>query len=232
MWPFSRKPGPGRGALPPAEARYAVIDTELTGLDERRDSVVSLGGLRVAQGRIDLADRYYQEARPAASLTPSSIVLHGITPEETRGRPGIGGLLRGFLEFCAGDILVGHFIEIDLHFLGKELAGAGLPPLANRALDTWALYDWLASRTPHEGGHGLPRLRDPRLPALAQALGVPAGREHHALADAFVTAQVFQRLLLRLPRWEVASLDRLLRIGDPRRVRDGQHHRDGAAPLA
>jgi len=232
MWPFSRKSAAGEKALPPAAARYAVIDTELTGLDERRDSIVSLGGLRVAQGRIDLADRYYQEARPASSLTPTSIVLHGITPEEMRGRPEIGGLLRGFLDFCAGDILVGHFVEIDLQFLGKELAAAALPPLANRALDTWALYDWLAGRAPHDGGPGFPRLHDPRLPELARALGVPHVREHHALVDAFVTAQVFQRLLRRLPRWEVGTLDHLLRIGDPRRAREGNHHRDGVVPLA
>ncbi|HWR96896.1 MAG TPA: 3'-5' exonuclease [Candidatus Methanoperedens sp.] len=232
MWPFGGRTDARREPLPPAAARYAVIDTELTGLDERRDSIVSLGGLRVAQGRIDLADRYYEEARPAAALTPASIVLHGITPEETRGRPEIGGLLQGFLAFCAGDILVGHFIEIDLQFLGKELSRAGLPPLVNRPVDTWALYDWLSSRTPHDGGPGLPRLHDPRLPELAQTLGVPCGREHHALADAFVTAQVFQRLLRRLPRWEVATVDHLLRIGDPRRAREGNHHREGLAPLA
>jgi DNA polymerase-3 subunit epsilon len=231
MWPFRRREGGRLGPLPPAAARYAVIDTELTGLDERRDSIVSLGGLRVVQGRIDLADRYYEEVRPASSLTPTSIVLHGITPEEARGRPGIGGPLRDFLAYLGADVLVGHFVDIDLQFLGKELARAGLPPLANRTVDTWALYDWLSSRAPRDGGPGLPRLRDPRLPELAQVLGVPRGREHHALADAFVTAQVFQRLLRRLPRWEVATVDHLLRIGDPRRAREGNQH-DGAVPLA
>lgn len=231
MWPFPRKSAGQRSSAKPIEVRYTVIDTELTGLDERRDSIVSIGALHVVAGRIDLADRYYQEASPSAALTPSSIVLHGITPEETRGRPEIGDLLQRFLAFCAGDILVGHFIEIDLQFLRKELAAAGLPPLANRALDTWALYDWLSSRAPHDDSPGLPRLHDPRLPELVQALGVPRSREHHALTDAFVTAQVFQRLLLKLPAWDVTSLGHLLRIGDPRRVRDG-NHQDGVVPLA
>jgi DNA polymerase-3 subunit epsilon len=231
MWPLRRKAGGDPGGGAPVEACYAVIDTELTGLDERRDSIVSLGGLRVVRGRIDLGDRYYQEVRPSSTLSPSSIVIHGITPEETRGRPEIGGLLRGFLEFCADDIVVGHFVEIDLQFLRKELNAAGLRPLANRVLDTWALYDWLSGRAPHDGP-GLPCLRDPRLSELAQALDVPLGREHHALADALITAQVFQRLLLRLPRWEVVTLDRLLRIGDPRRAREGHRQRDSAVPLA
>ena len=229
MWLPFRRPrrpdavDPGVAALPIARSRCAVIDTELTGLDERRDSIVSLGALRVVHGRIDIGDRYYQEARPSSTLTPTSIVIHGITPDETRGRPEISGLLQGFLAFCAGDVLVGHFVEIDLLFLAKELRRAGRPPLANRALDTWAIYDWLSSRAPHLGGPGLERLRDPRLPELAEALDVPPGREHHALADAFVTAQVFQRLLLRLPRWGVTSLGHLLRIGDPRRAAEGQN---------
>ncbi|HEY5997681.1 MAG TPA: 3'-5' exonuclease [bacterium] len=232
MWPFRGKTEARREPLGPLAARYVVIDTELTGLDERRDSIVSLGGIRVVEGRIDLADRYYEVARPAAELTPTSIVLHNITPEETNGRPEIGGLLQGFLDFCGRDVVVGHFVEIDLQFLAKELARAHLPPLANRAVDTWPLYDWLAGRPPLDGGAGLPRLHDPRLHELAQALDVPPAREHHALTDAFVTAQVFQRLLLRLPRWEVGTLDQLLRIGDPVRAREGGHRDDATAPLA
>lgn len=219
MWPFRRRatdPGGRIAQLPPAAARYAVIDTELTGLDPRRDSIVSLGGLRMVDGRILLAERFYEEVRPASALTEASIVLHGITPDDVRGRPGIAAFLAGFSAFCGQDVLVGHFLEIDLGFLREACSRAGFPPLANPVLDTWPLYDYLASRTPADGGPGLPRLRDPRLPALARALGVPSRGEHNALGDAFVTAQVFQRLLRRLDRWGIATTGDLLRIGDPR----------------
>jgi DNA polymerase-3 subunit epsilon len=230
VWPFSRRPqGPADpvAKLPPAQARYAVIDSELTGLDPRRDSIVSLGGLRVAGGRIVLADRFYEEVCPSSALTATSIVLHGITPEDVRDRPGIGAVLAQFAAFCGGDILIGHFVEIDLGFLQQACGRAGLPPFANAVLDTWPLYDWLSSRTPEDGGPGLPRLQDPRLPALAQALGVPCRGAHNALGDAFVTAQVFQRLLRRLERWGIATTGELLRIGNPRRALDNN---TGAAP--
>jgi len=227
MWPFhrpSQEQTAGFAQLPPAAARYAVIDTELTGLDARRDSIVSLGGLRVAGGRIVLSDRFYEEVRPDSALTASSIVLHGITPEDVRERPEIAAVLAGFSAFCSADILLGHFLEIDLEFLRAAFARAGLPPPANPVLDTWPLYDWLSSRAPPDGGPGLPRVQDPRLPALAGALGVPCRGEHNALGDAFVTAQVFQRLLRRLDRWGVTTTASLLRIGDPRRT-VGQHQR-------
>ena len=229
MWPFRGRPQiPADliARLPPAAARYAVIDSELTGLDARRDSIVSLGGLRVAEGRIILADRFYEEVLPSSALTATSIVLHGITPEDVRGRPGIGAVLEQFTAFCSTDILIGHFIEIDLEFLRAAFSQAGLPPLANPVLDTWPLYDWLSSRAPDDGGLGLPRLQDPRLPALAQALGVPCRDEHNALGDSLVTAQVFQRLLRRLDRWGVMTTGDLLRIGAPKHAL----HKPSAAP--
>ena len=218
MWPFRRRAKgavDGLALLAPAAARYVAIDSELTGLNPRRDSIVSLGGLRIAGGRIVLADRFYEEVRPASALTATSIVLHGITPDDVRERPGIEMVLEGFSAFCATDILIGHFIEIDLEFLRAACAKAGRPPIANPTLDTWPLYDWLSSRPPDDGGPGLPRLQDPRLPALARALGVPGRGDHNALADAFVTAQVFQRLLRRLERWGITTTGDLLRIGDP-----------------
>lgn len=184
----------------------------------------------MAHGRIDLADRFYEVVRPTAALTASSILLHGITPEEARERPEICDVLAAFAAFCADDILVGHFLEIDANFLRKEFARCGLPAPANPLLDTWALYDWLSSRSPDDGGTGLPRLQDPRLPELAQALGVPPRGGHHALGDAFVTAQVFQRLLRRLPRWGILTTGALLRVASPSRVHE--RHRDGAVPLA
>lgn len=223
MWPFRSRDDEAaerHARLPPAQARYVVIDTELTGLDEQRDSIVSIGGLRVISGRIALADAFYREVRPASALTPASIVLHGITPEEARGRPDIAASLAEFSAYCAGDILVGHFLGIDLGFLSVALARAGLPPLANAAIDTWPLYVWLSSRNPGGGAPGIPTVHDPRLPALAAALGVPCHGQHHALRDAFVTAQVFQRLLRRLGRWGVATTAELLRIGDPKRAPD------------
>lgn len=233
MWqPFRRKP-PGQDApsahLPPSGARFAVIDTELTGLDPRRDSIVSLGALRISGGRIDLADRFYEEVRPASALTAASIVLHGITPQEVCDRRTIGAVLQDFAAFSGTDILVGHFVEIDLSFLQRALASTGLPAIPNPALDTWPLYEWLSSREPR-GGEGLPRLNDPRLPELAGALGVPCRSEHNALADAFVTAQVFQRLLRSLDRWGITTTAQLLRIADPRRAKRWPH--EEAVPLA
>lgn len=231
MWPFTRRAdGPSglAAALAPESARYAAIDTELTGLNPRRDSIVSIGGMRIAAGRIVLADRFYEEVRPASALTATSIVLHGITPDEARARPGIDTVLAAFSAFCGTDILLGHFIELDLGFLGAACARSGLPALTNPVVDTWSLYDHLSGLPPAGGLPELSRLKDPRLPELAKALGVPCRNQHNALIDAYVTAQVFQRLLPRLRHWGVQTTGELLRLGAPGRAAHSNSH----VPLA
>ena len=61
---------------PITEARYVVVDTELTGLDENRDSIVSIGAVRMTGGRIELGDSFYRLASPRTELSAASVVIH------------------------------------------------------------------------------------------------------------------------------------------------------------
>lgn len=234
MWNLLRKRGrhaPCDAELaraPAATARYVVIDTELTGLDERSDAVLSIGGICAPGGRLDLARQFYREVRPSRDLDARSILVHGITPSDLRDKPPIGAVLEEFLAFCGADILVGHFIGIDLLFLRKELATCPGRELRNRAVDTWFLYEWMRCRQPRDGGAGFPAVRDPRLFEVARALGVEITAGHNALRDAYTTGLVFQRLLRRAGRWGLHTVEDLLRAGDPGSPL--HHHHNGAAP--
>jgi DNA polymerase-3 subunit epsilon len=234
-FPFLRGRGragrldPAVGALPPDAAGYVVIDSELTGLDERRDSILSLGAVWVVDGRIAIGRSFYQEVQPATELSAGSIVVHGITPDDVQGMPGIGGVLERFVRFCGDGVLVGHFIAIDLQFLGKELARHRLPALANPVIDTRILYERLAARLPDGCGIELPHLKDPRLYELARTLGVECRGAHNAFSDAYITAQILLRLLRIAPRCGIETAAEFARTGDPTR-RDG-HHEGTSLPL-
>lgn len=227
MWlPFRRARRPddlaGRIAgLPSSELRAAVVDTELTGLDERRDSILSLGGVRVAGGRIVVGDTFYREVKPPCGLDAQSILVHGITPDRVLDLPPIGSILPAFVEFCGSDVLVGHFVAIDLAFLRKELAAVPGLALRNLVIDTWPLYEHCRLRADAAGDRELPRLPDPRLFAVARALGVAVRDGHNALGDAYLTAQVFQRLLRRAERSGMTTIGDILMAGDPERL--GRH---------
>lgn len=79
-----------------------------------------------------------------------------------------------------------------------------------------SLMHWWRSNTP-----GLsPNCFTPKkfeLVEIAKELGIQVQDAHNALMKAFMTAQVFQRLLPRLQALGIKTLGDLLRVGHPER---------------
>ncbi len=195
------------------EAKYVVVDTELTGLNPETDSIISIGAVRMHGGRIDLGDLFYRVVNPATALSPESIVVHGITPSEVHGKPSIEAIFDDFAGFCGDAVIVGHFIGLDLDFIGRELGRSGRSPFWGFAVDTCRVYQWLQKNNggfsrSYAGGD-----EDLDLFSIARRLRVPVSGAHNALNDAFITAQVFQRFVSLLPRLGVRTLGDLLIIG-------------------
>ncbi len=196
-------------------APYVVMDTELTGLDFRKDSIVSVGALRMIGTRIELSRPFYEVVRPSTALTSKSIVIHEITPQETEQKPGIEEIMEGFLRFCEGAMIVGHFISLDLRFLAKEMKRIGFGSLKNPAVDTCGIYDWMSRNRGDFSSSYFNSMESKDLFSLAKKFQVPVQGAHNALMDAYVTAQLFQRFIVMLIKLGVRTLRDLLRIGKP-----------------
>ncbi len=199
---------------PIREARYVVVDTELTGLDENKDSIVSIGAVRMAGGRIELGDTFYRLVSPRTELTAASVVIHEITPSDVAAQPAIDAVLAEFLEFCGEDILVGHFIALDLAFINRELKRMRKPAVQNPAIDTFSMYEWLRKRDRSRECFSTP-LEGNRLYDIGKCFGVPVNGAHNAVMDAFATAQLFQRFIPLLSRAGARDIDDLLKLGIP-----------------
>jgi DNA polymerase-3 subunit epsilon len=91
-----------------------------------------------------------------------------------------------------------------------------LAPLGNPALDTVSLYGWLRQRSVDHPAFSLD-LPGLSLFDLAAAFEIPVEAAHTAIGDAYVTAQVFQRLLPHLVHAGIDTLSALRRVGDPAR---------------
>jgi DNA polymerase-3 subunit epsilon len=195
--------------LPATEGRYVVVDTELTGLDEKRDSIVSIGAVRMEGGRIVFADAFSRLVNPEAAFKPESVVIHGITPSDVAGWPAIEEALSDFLDFCGDDIIVGHLVFLDLMFINREMKKILGATLQNPVIDTFSLFHWLKRKT-MQNEYSLTGLFD-----IARHMGIPVRGAHDAVMDAFTTAQVFQRLLPMLREEGVRTLGDLVRVGDP-----------------
>jgi DNA polymerase-3 subunit epsilon len=195
------------------KAAYVVFDTELTGLNRKTDSIVSIGALKMHGGRIDIGNVFYRMVRPRSELTGRSVVIHGITPTEARQSPDIDTLFPEFLDFCGDAVLVGHFVAIDLGFVSKEMERMYGIPVQNPSVDTGRIYQWLARRGTGSCAFQGETNEDVTLRALAVRYGISVNGAHNALSDAFVTAQIFQRFLSELPAHGVKTLRDLIRMG-------------------
>jgi DNA polymerase-3 subunit epsilon len=196
------------------DVRYVVIDTELTGLDEKKDSIVSIAAIRMVGGRIDLEDTFYRLVNPETELTAESVIIHEITPSEVTKKPGIGKVLSEFAEFCGNDVIVGHCVSIDLSFINREMKRISGSSMKNHALDTSVVYEWIRKRFPSRKPFPY-SFTDSGLYDIAKYFGIPVNGAHNAAMDAFITAQVFQRFIPMLIEGGVRSIGDLLSLGNP-----------------
>jgi DNA polymerase-3 subunit epsilon len=196
-------------------ARFVVVDTELTGLDEKHDSIISIGAVRMEGGRIELSDTFYRLANPNRRFEPKSVVIHGITPSEVIEEPCIDLVLAEFLEYCGNDILVGYCVDIDMHFINKEMSRIYGLSITNPIVDIYYIYEWLKKREigRQKGEQSLPILSEGKLYNIAAAYGISLNGAHNAMVDAFVTSQVFQRFMPLLVKKGIETVGDLMRIG-------------------
>ncbi|MCG2722483.1 MAG: 3'-5' exonuclease [Thermodesulfovibrionales bacterium] len=204
--------------VPLSEATYIVFDTELTGLNLKKDSVVSIGALKMFGRRIDIGSTYYRVIAPETELTGKSVIIHGITPSEASVCPTIDKLLPEFLDFCADGILIGHFVAIDLAFINKEMERLFGFPLQSPSLDTQMVYTWIRHREEQTCAFHAGIKEQVDLFSLAQKYSIQVSDAHNALNDAFVTAQLFQRFIQSLEKYGIHSLRDLLGTGRPRKI--------------
>lgn len=197
------------------DAEYVVFDTELTGLDFKRDSIVSIGALKMRGGRINVGNSYYRVVSPRTTLNGASVCIHGITPGEAEQCPGIDVLLPEFLEFCGNRVLVGHFVSIDVGFINNEMKRLYGSTLENAAIDTMRLHRRFDSTAGDQCAYFDKCSEDTSLTGLAAYYGIPVGTAHDAMADAFMTAQVFQRMLVFARQRGIKTVRELLKAGAP-----------------
>lgn len=178
-----------------AELRYVVFDTETTGMmPSKGDEIISIGAVAIAAGRILHKETYEQLVHAERPPRPSSIKIHGITPEMLEGQPTIGEALPAFSRFAHEAVLVAHNAAFDMRFLREKERGTGVR-FDQPVLDTLLLSSVLH---PNQVSHSLDTL-------LAR-YGIQVRGRHTALGDALMTADLFLKLLPQLERRGITTL--------------------------
>jgi DNA polymerase III subunit epsilon len=201
-------------SLPITDMRYTVIDTELTGLNEKKDSILSIGAVRMNGTRIELASSFHQLIKPETEFRPKSVVVHEITPSDVIEKPNIDAILSEFLQFCDNDVIVGHCVSIDLSFINRETKRIFRNSIQNPVIDTYKVYEWLRKKVPTRTCFSSSP-QDSSLYEIAKCFSIAVRGAHNALVDAFITAQLLQRFMPVLSDIGVNHIGALLEIGHP-----------------
>jgi len=200
---------------PIEEVDYVAFDTELTGLDPKRDTIISIGAIKLRGGRILPGKTFYRLVRPESELRSEGVVVHELVHSDLEDAERATDVLIDFIDFVADSVLLGHFVHIDVGFASRAMKrnlGVGW---SRSAVDTATLHDWLIDNDPRFAAHhgGISLKKD--LFSTATRYGIDVDRAHDALFDAFVAAQLFQRFLGFLPANGVRTVKELLEVAKP-----------------
>ncbi len=176
--------------------RFVVLDSETTGLNPRKDRLITIGAVAVIAGEILLDDEF--EALLQIEHNSSAVTVHGVTRQESRAGVSEAEALESFLGYLRDGVIVGHHIGHDIATLNAGYERHWGFELKNRSLDTMDLTLHL-ERAGAFAGHD--SFREFSLDALCGAFGVIPHDRHTAAGDAFITALVFLRLLRLASLW-------------------------------
>lgn len=166
-----------------------AIDCETTGLDPRRDRIVSFAAIRIDAG-LAVAEQPTVDLLidPGIDVPARAVAVHGLDRRRLAGAPSFRAVFPAIAESLAGAVVVGHVVGFDLAIIGREAARARLPWHEPPSFDTAGLV----SATAH-----IHQQLD--LAELLGRFGIERrGQRHTAAGDARMAADLFVALAHRL----------------------------------
>jgi DNA polymerase-3 subunit epsilon len=189
------------------DVRFVVVDSETTGLNPQSDRIITIGAVGVRNGEILLGDSF--ECLLKLTTNTSAVTVHGVTRDESQKGMEEPAALALFLDYLKDGVIVGHHIGHDLAMFDAACERHWNFKLSNRSIDTLTLTLHLEK----DGAFaGRPPIRRFTLDALCDLFGVVPHDRHTAAGDAFITAQIFLRLLRYAAR---SGRDKLGRLSEP-----------------
>ena len=177
------------------------LDCETTGLDIRRDQVISVAAVMVRGQRIITSGRFEAVVRPDLMPREDSIKVHQLRASDVAaGRP-MEEVLPGLLRFIGGRPLLGYYIDFDIAMLDRHVRAMLRVGLPNQRIELSGLY---YERKYGDAPPGT--VLDLRFAAMLRDLGIPDLGQHDAGRDAVMVAMMYLQLLdlarrrVRIPR--------------------------------
>lgn len=194
-------------ATPLRQLRFVILDTETTGLDIKKDRILSVGAIAAKDYGLRVEDRLELFIKQDGYVPGAGISIHGITANRADIGTNEKEVILQVLEFLRDGILVGHHIGFDKGILDETCFRQFGFRLKNTTLDTATLEWRLHAPIRYNQSHEPPASLD----SLCQKYFIDMGERHTAAGDAFITGLVFLKQLARLESRGVKTAGDLLK---------------------
>jgi len=168
------------------DLEFVALDIETSGLDAKRDRILSIAWVVIRPPLIDYSTGEYFVIHDGNTELNQSTVLHGLVTRDFVQAEHIASVLEQLQKVLTNRILVGHNIEMDWRFL-QNVARAhkiNLNPL--KRFDTLNFEHKKLTRLSAHFPRGALTLESCR-----KRYGLPYAAQHHAFSDALACAELF-----------------------------------------
>ena len=189
---------------PISTVNLLALDIEMTGLDPKKNRMVSIGIMPIinAQSQPKLAQ--YKLIKIQGSVGQSA-VIHGVVDNDLKNALSIQEVLLWLFEQCEDKVLVAHHAPLDLQFLQQALLNTQIHSQPLLAIDTLHIDKERQLRQ-----HQVLKTGSLRLNACRSRYNLPIYNAHNALTDALACAELLLAQLSKMGGMEDITLAQLL----------------------
>ena len=193
------------------ETRLVVMDLETSGLDTRRDKVLSIGAVVIEQNAIDMGTQYECTLYRENHKVTEAILIHGIAPSDiAEGRDAADALL-DFMEFSGECVFMAFHAGFDQRMLRRGLREDLGKRLQHAFIDIAEMAPMLCPEA--KVGRG-------GLDDWQTHFHLNNSQRHNAAADALATAEIALILLSKARAQGIVDLVTLdARLGHWRKLK-------------
>ncbi|AXH11605.1 3'-5' exonuclease [Halarcobacter bivalviorum] len=172
----------------PPKDEYVCLDCETTGLNPRKDEILSIAAVHIKKNKIMMRKTLNIFVKPSKKITEESIKIHQIRPVDLQNGKDPNEAILELLEFIGNRPIVGYYIKFDIAMISKytkKIIGVSLP---NRQVEVSSMYFKTKKRSSDY------EFVDLKFDTILKELDIPELGKHDALNDAIMTSMIFLKL--------------------------------------
>ena len=167
--------------------RFVVLSTETSGLNPKKDVIMSFGAVAIVNDNILISDTF-EVSIPQYKYLHDNGITNDFLLESSLPKLVEAQAVEKLIEYIGNATLVGHRIHFDVEMINESLEKIGAGRIKNEALDIEVMYKKLLDIND----------KNFSLDELCAIFKLPATDRISATDDAFTIAILFLRLKSRL----------------------------------